>query len=290
MPFTKDESPSSTSTNATGPKSKQERIRDNQRRSRARRQEYLADLERRLRESHATNREAELQRIALINLQRENVCLRKLLNAAGVADDVVDVFVRQHTKGAGESAGPSMRELRPKYQMPTEVEQHPAMSAPDASTLNGLLTRQSSGSTPGAQAITPTFPGFDPLQSMSVESAVAAASAESYHDFSPSPDLSWDFDPALFASTSTDEQDGSFCCGTFLVRAQGAVPEDDRNSILCSVAKDLLDQYQIPPQEMNTIKLRLATGFSKPTAPGKGCRINNNLLFSILNEVSEKYG
>ena len=40
------------------PKSKNQRIRDNQRRSRTRRQEYLADLERRLRTPSYANREA----------------------------------------------------------------------------------------------------------------------------------------------------------------------------------------------------------------------------------------
>lgn len=290
MPFTKDESPSSTSTNATAPKTKQERIRDNQRRSRARRQEYLTDLEHRLRESHATNREAELQRIALINLQRENVCLRKLLCAAGIANDVVDIFVRQHTKEGGEGNSSSMRELRPKLSVPMEVDQHATAQASSVSNVNGLLTRHSSQSTPGTQATTPPFPGFDPFQSIPLDTTVPATSREQYADFSPSPDMSWDFDPALFAAASTAEQEPPFCCGTFLVRASGHVPDEDRNSILCSVAKDLLDQYNIPPQDMDTIKLRLATGFSKPTAPGKGCRINNHVLFSILNEISAKYG
>ena len=117
MASSQGDSPSST---ALVPKSKQERIRDNQRRSRARRQEYLEDLEQRLRDCHSTCREADLQRAAFLDLQRENNYLRELLKLAGLSTNLIDSFIRQHalTPPQRQTDGPGcMRQLKPKIQV-----------------------------------------------------------------------------------------------------------------------------------------------------------------------------
>ena len=79
---------------SAGP-SKQAGICNNQRRSRARRQEYIAGLEQRLRDCHTTCREADLLRSAFVDLQKKNDLLRALLSFAGVTSDNIDSFVRQ---------------------------------------------------------------------------------------------------------------------------------------------------------------------------------------------------
>src|ERR1700761_3593159 len=88
---------------SAAPKSKQERIRDNQRRSRARRQEYLADLERRLNECHVHCPDAYLQRSAFPDLQAENARLRDLLSYAGISPDVVEGFGRESTSSQADN-------------------------------------------------------------------------------------------------------------------------------------------------------------------------------------------
>src|ERR1700744_4814614 len=116
----------SSSPASAAPKSKQERIRDNQRRSRARRQEYLADLERRLKECHVACREAELQRTAFADLQVENARLRDLLHYAGINSDFVDGFPRQNTSiqgGHAAAVAVAHRQIRPKFQ-PTAPTRH----------------------------------------------------------------------------------------------------------------------------------------------------------------------
>ena len=100
-------------------KTKQERVRDNQRRSRARRKEHLADLEKQLTDNHALYRDADLQRSAYADLQTENACLRTLLNIAGVSPTFIQSFVDQHTSSAISEdmqciSGPSHRPLKPK--------------------------------------------------------------------------------------------------------------------------------------------------------------------------------
>jgi hypothetical protein len=86
---------------------------DNQRRSRARRQEHLADLEKRVAASHAACREAELQRGAFHDAQIENSRLRDLLRIAGVNDATVQSYVNQGINQA-QSADSTHRTLRPR--------------------------------------------------------------------------------------------------------------------------------------------------------------------------------
>ena len=98
----------------------QARIRDNQRRSRARRQEYLRDLERRLRECYVACREAELQRSAFQELQAENPRLRELLGLVGVSKALIQAFVR-HDDAQVQSPTSALRQLKPKLAVPPTV-------------------------------------------------------------------------------------------------------------------------------------------------------------------------
>lgn len=98
-------------------KTKQEWVRDNQRRSRARRQEYIAALERRLRENHSTYRDADLQKSAFLDLQREIGYLRHLLMMAGVSSGVINTFMHQNTTRHDRQSDElsfSGRQLKPK--------------------------------------------------------------------------------------------------------------------------------------------------------------------------------
>ncbi len=102
-----------------GLKAKQERIRDNQRRSRARRQEYLAELEQRLEQCRVTCREADLLRQSFHELQAENAHLRGLLSTAGVSPDLVESSLRQRSQQSSNtdqnaSNTTNLRQLKPK--------------------------------------------------------------------------------------------------------------------------------------------------------------------------------
>ena len=278
---------------SSAPKTKHERIRDNQRRSRARRQEYLADLERRLRESHSLCREADLQKAAVSDLQRENGHLRHLLNMSGVTSDVVETFLRQNaTKGdgPGNDGFSSGRQLKPKLPLLTV----PAFEPSPASSIE---SRSASAQSYGK----PTTPLYDPSmgvaggQGMYTEAKLCTADPSRLQGNDPrsalAVDINWLFDVAAGRQAEASQQDSGFlCCDSFLLPANGALLEDDRNAILCSVARDLIYQYNIPPRDMDAIKLRLATGFSRPSTPDAGCRVNNQLLFEVLNEIQAKYG
>jgi hypothetical protein len=71
------------------------RIRDNQRRSRARRKEYLQELEARLRQCELQGIEASAEiQLAARRVADENKKLRMLLNQNGVSDDNIEAYLQ----------------------------------------------------------------------------------------------------------------------------------------------------------------------------------------------------
>ena len=82
--------------------------------------------------------------------------------------------------------------------------------------------------------------------------------------------------------------DGSFCCPVFGVKAEGHLQTSTGNTVLCSLAKRMIEQYNIDGHDLEEVKRRLAAGFAPPANPGECCRVNNQLLFDVLNDVSSR--
>ncbi|KMU81340.1 hypothetical protein CISG_08985 [Coccidioides immitis RMSCC 3703] len=102
--------PSMTESNRTA---KAARVRDNQRRSRARRKEYIQDLEQRLRAFEKLGVEATLEvQAAGRKVAAENALLRSLLRIRGVTDFEVEHYLRAHRITPGSeisvAASPSL--------------------------------------------------------------------------------------------------------------------------------------------------------------------------------------
>ncbi|KAJ9652957.1 hypothetical protein H2198_007825 [Neophaeococcomyces mojaviensis] len=269
------------------PKSKQERIRDNQRRSRARRQEYLADLERRLSDCQLTCREANIQRAAFLELQIENTRLRELLSLAGVNDDFVEHYVSEAVAQSGQfprETNPSLRQIKPKIATmePARILTNNVQEVPSSRALtrgavpintNTADTRLPDTNVPSTPTSTYISSTPFPLPTMSEMTTPTTA-----------PD--WLYQQASSLST---QQSCDFYCDTFQVAAKGSTKIADESSVLCSVAQHMIDQFELSPQEMEQVKAKLATGFCRPSYPGAGCAVNNQTLFQILNELSARY-
>lgn len=82
------------------------------------------------------------------------------------------------------------------------------------------------------------------------------------------------------------QAEASFTCDTFGCAPVGPLIKNNENTILCSEAKEILDQYSIDPLDVPFVKARLATGFCKPAMAGQGCRVDNRLLFQVLSEIN----
>lgn len=245
------------------PISKQERIRLNQQRSRARKQEYMQDLERRVRDCQGLCREADLLKGSYHQLQRENVKLRALLGSLGIGDIQVDSYVNSDAPEPSTEQTP-LRHLRPK--LPSDIV--PA-HAPVLASLDDVTD--------------------SPLPSMpqSLTSTVVSSTSSSCCN-SACPSAGPEVANTSVASSSTLDMQQPQYCDTFLTYFEPILRPTPDNSILCSQAQDLIDQYNIGGQDMQYIGFRLATGFAPEINPGEGCRVNKRLLFEILNEISSE--
>jgi len=269
--------------------SKQARIRDNQRRSRARRQEHLQDLERRLSECHVTCREAELRLSAFKELQLENARLRQLLEILGVNENLINTFVHQD---ASSSSAPALRPLKPRIELAPGLAKH-SPSPKNEVTSNGHSTNLAALSPPSTISSSQPTPFFT-MWSTNLDPSGLGPRRET-PSTSPSdfpvhePFRTQPFLPQFQGGTTyagglyTGE---SFCCMVFGNKATGPLRASHENTVLCSMAKEMIDQYNIDGETFEQIKTRLAAGFAPPVHPGESCRVNNQLLFEVLNDIS----
>ncbi|KAK2865118.1 hypothetical protein FQN49_003896 [Arthroderma sp. PD_2] len=103
------------------------RVRENQRRSRARRKEYIQDLETRLQryERHGVDVTIEVQAAAR-KVAKQNAMLRSLLNSLGVSDIKIDDYLL-HAEGNSSASVP---EKRPAVIPHTTTQTHADIAAP----------------------------------------------------------------------------------------------------------------------------------------------------------------
>ncbi|KAK4935778.1 hypothetical protein LTR10_023228 [Elasticomyces elasticus] len=251
-------------------KSKQERIRDNQRRSRARRQEYLAELERRLKECHAICREADLQRVAFADLQAENARLRDLLNFAGISPELVESYGRQYIQHHQNGlAAASLRQIKPKWHaadvFPTPApnnlpKQQPGNTRHCLSSVTPLAA-----CTPQPTTFDNTFQNYDDSYRFSILPGQSSLGTPLSQMNISSPSYDWLFGSE--AGSSNASTDGGLVCDTFNIPSSG---------------------HLVPDDDMEEIKARLSTGFARPTFPETGCRVSSQVLFQVLNDLNAR--
>jgi hypothetical protein len=243
------------------PISKQERIRLNQQRSRARKQEYLQDLEKRVLDCHTSCREADLQRESYQQLRLENLKLRALLASLGFGEVQIDSYVNSDaSEPSAEQA--ALRHLRPKLQ--AEV---PSVQAEFLPRLDDIANRPVSNI---PNSIT----------------ATTVSSAPSSCGNSTCPSARPEVDEAPLTTSSTLNTGQPHYCDTFLAYFEPSLQPTSENSVLCSQARDLIDQCNISGQDIQNITFRLAAGFAPELRPGEGCRVDKRLLFEVLNDIS----
>jgi hypothetical protein len=122
--------------------SKQERIRLNHQRSRARKKEHILGLQKYIEDNHSEYREAKLQLESCQQLREENQKLRALL---GVSDTQIDTLVNAHALDHATEQT-SSRNVHPNLQ-PEAISAQAALSAClDAAGDQILLTAASTSS------------------------------------------------------------------------------------------------------------------------------------------------
>ncbi|KIX95801.1 uncharacterized protein Z520_08509 [Fonsecaea multimorphosa CBS 102226] len=284
---------SEASTEPGGTKSKQERIRDNQRRSRARRQEYLAGLERRVKECQVSCRDADLQRAAYADLQVENARLRDLLHYVGISPDVVENFGRHGVQALPNNAAAlAARQIKPRYYQPN------ALRTGDMHDVD--MTKQGSNcgpTVPAAPASLCTPTSAMPPESLQVcdsqqcptfvaTSGPPATGLPELASISPLSLYEWMHRPDSQDTPAYSPE--TFCCDAFGIPPNGRLLSESTDTVQCLVAKGMIEQYDPTPVEMEEIAARLATAFCPPRSGELGCRVNTQLLLQVLQEMDAR--
>jgi hypothetical protein len=60
---------------------------------------------------------------------------------------------------------------------------------------------------------------------------------------------------------------------------------DLMNTTMCAIADELIDQYNTSGADIEEIRRRLWSGF-RSGKTGDGCRVQNQILFQVLDEIS----
>ena len=246
-----------------------------------------------------------MQRDALRDLRQENARLRELLNLAGVDASLIETYLLQNIVRDDNSA--SLRQIRPKISLEASsstqvgVKIEPSSSASASprpiAVAHGCATRCGQWSRP-VQAYMPATPStllrnqspmLSSMHSSPSTPFLSIVSTENMSITSMQPDSQDIPAPIWDAEYSQPPQhSNTFFCPIFKVEAPGPLPPAEDNSVQCSLAREMIEAYNIGGQDLEEIKQRLATGFSAPAAPGESCRVNNQILFEILNDISSR--
>ncbi|KAH7384943.1 hypothetical protein BKA64DRAFT_153787 [Cadophora sp. MPI-SDFR-AT-0126] len=258
------------------------RVRNNQRRSRARRREYVAELERKIHECEAggvPTRSRVLEDMVR-RLQDENKKLRDLLQQAGVEQDTVErhlkesggIMPQQNVGEVATSAGLQLPAWTPVVSdagVPEGTDLLQAATAPLPDFTDEMLAK-SFLNLPGDD-----IPGED-LELVFDTTQEAPAFDYPGMPLEPSPSAM-----CTAPSASIPTEPPMFFC------SQSSLPSTsqcDTGTTLCSEAYEMLRQHNKKGIDMIEIGIRLWNGFTK--GDERGCKVDNKLLFSVLEYIS----
>ncbi|KAH6717116.1 hypothetical protein BKA61DRAFT_573176 [Leptodontidium sp. MPI-SDFR-AT-0119] len=266
------------------------RVRNNQRRSRARRREYVAELERKIQECEANGAPTRsiVPEETLRRLQEENKKLRELLQQAGVEQSAVDRYINGHDSNTVQNTSGIV---------PDDVAHSAELHLPAWDPL--IFDAGPSEETDPLPAVLTTG-----LETMDV--LLADTFLNLPGDGFPSDEFGLFYDgiqeaPAFETPTMPQDVPEPSQCTTSISTSSSSVPADalstfcngsslpsisqcDTESTLCSEAYEMLRQHNKKGVDMIEIGIRLWNGFTK--GDGNGCKVENKLLFSVLEYVS----
>ncbi|KAH6637994.1 hypothetical protein C7974DRAFT_151878 [Boeremia exigua] len=245
-----------------------ERIRNNQRRCRARQKEYIASLEDKIRQyegmSFETTTKQKLEELAL-----ENRSLKRLLQVLGLRDEVLDAYSN------------AVR-IAPDISWPLLGNEHHAVSR-ECSAPNLSLDRLE-------PHMPPTATHEEHPQHTAGQSADISISEREFLDL-PQTDvpLPWEFSDFHAASASSHiEQYDQVTMDALMTEAfSNTVTADDVSdtTTLCTWAFSLVLKSNLKGYSAADLDLKLRAGYKHGVTPTEGCRIDNKVLLNVLAEI-----
>ncbi|KAE8414153.1 hypothetical protein BDV36DRAFT_13870 [Aspergillus pseudocaelatus] len=234
------------------------RVRENQRKSRARKQEHTRGLEQKLvaLQEQAHQKDVE-HRLAIQKLEAENRSLRLLLSRLGLPAETIAEYVQavEDPNMAQKVAIPALRQSLAMHNQQKNCRNPPSLprcqtdsEVPHTEDLGGLSkTDVSQNATKLAQKTEPQG--------------------------------------TLDQQISNQRQS---ICGCLPDTAAGSSPTsyDVLNTTLCAIAEELIKQHNRRGLDMAEIQKKLWAGFCNGLTTDEGCRVQNQILFQVLDEIS----
>lgn len=249
-------------TNKSQKTDKLARVRENQRNSRARKQEHVRELEQQLASFKEQTQQKDIEhRLAVQKLEAENRKLRHLLSFSGVPASAVEDFLRlaEDPATSQKVAIPALRRSRPEgVAAGSQCKGKSNCAGPCSSG------KQTDGDSSRVDQLKqPVLPAPEPKMA-----------PQEHEKPVPVRDL------IEFSSRSQSVCD--------CLPDDDSVPtnEDVLNTTLCAIAEELINQYNTRGVDMTEIQKKLWDGFCKSRATGEGCRVQNHILFQVLDEIS----
>jgi hypothetical protein len=245
-----------------------ERIRNNQRRCRARQKEYIATLEDKIRQYEGMNIESTTKQ-KLDDLATKNRSLKRLLQFLGLRDEFLDAYSNA-------------------------VRIAPDISWPLLGDDRFAVSKDCPAPNPSLDTLEPHLPPIAIHEEQSQHTAGQFAdvpnSKRASLDLSQiNVPLPWELSdfPASSASSHM-EQFGQLTLDALMTEAfSNAVTVDDVSdtTTLCSWAFSLVLKSNLKGYSAADLDLKLRAGYRHGFTPTEGCRIDNKVLLNVLAEL-----
>ncbi|KAJ6187629.1 hypothetical protein N7519_002537 [Penicillium mononematosum] len=287
------------------------RVRENQRKSRARKQEYVNELEQRLAVYKEQAHQKDIEhRLATQKVEAENRHLRALLGSLGVSSASVQQYLQEADTGANinrkvaipaiqrvEGENPlslSRRDARRSnlsMAVPRVYKEEPETTEP-AAAVSSACSSTVAQPTDQPEAVrsacssTVVQPTDQPEVARSVCASTMVQSTEQREAVRSA------CAPAVVQPTdqppkqTPQEEDPALCgCRSDRENPETVSDEDVLNSTLCAIAEEMINQYNTKGVDVDEIRRRIWSGF-RAGANGTGCRVQNHILFQVLDDIS----
>ncbi|KAF2687105.1 arsenate resistance ArsH [Lentithecium fluviatile CBS 122367] len=279
------------------------RVRNNQRRCRERRQNYIAELEAKVKKLETGDGEGTVDRIGK-KYRQENEMLRRLLASLGLEDGFVNAYVQAAVRAPTVTQKLSLQQELFSHD-PLD-SQMPSTSEQDASdiVLSQLALEQPSVPLWNLDNFIPSAvrPGQEATLMLANNSSPASlfdTITTHGNNAPPNFDMSTDFpEPSLpvpsalsilqYPNPIPTPQTLPYQQATTSISPspmENLIRSSSPDATLCSVAYSLILQHNKKGYDFAQLDLRLRIGY-KGCGIANGCTVDNKVLFRVLAEIS----
>ncbi|KAF2621317.1 hypothetical protein BU25DRAFT_416225 [Macroventuria anomochaeta] len=240
-----------------------ERIRNNQRRCRARQKEYIASLEDKIRQQEGVGIERATNQ-KLEELATENKSLKRLLQSLGLRDEFLEAYSNA-------------------------VRIAPNISWSPLDNEHCAQANECSFTFPVLDVLQPQLPQVTTRDNQTKHTAgpfsnVSASKQGSLDSAQKDVPLSWELFDFPAAPTSVSESMDSLMTRAFSDAV--TVENVSDTTTLCSWAFSLVLKNNLKGYSTADLDLKLRVGYRHGATPTEGCRVDNKVLLNVLAEIT----